>query len=60
LEVSSFELTFANAFAVDSACSGLRLVGVRDSVPANDELFPHWSLIIDFVPGEKKQNWRML
>lgn len=65
LEVRRFETELATQLAADPRCSGVRFVtfnGPSDSDKAVSDLMqgPHWSLLLDFEPGARKQSWNML
>jgi hypothetical protein len=65
LEVSGFEIELSTQLAGDPRCSGVRFVtfnGPSDSDQAVSDLMqgPHWSLLLDFEPGARRQSWNML
>ena len=65
LEVRGFETDLATQLAADSRCNAVRFVifnGPSDSDQAASDAMqgPHWSLLLDFEPGARKQPWNML
>lgn len=59
-EISGFEKNFAKAFAKDSGCERIRLLGVREPAPKDAMFAEYWSLTIDFIPGRTQQHWGMI
>jgi len=65
LEVRGFETELSMQLAANAECSGVRFVtfsGPSDSDKAVSDLVqgPHWSLLLHFEPGTRRQSWNML
>jgi hypothetical protein len=63
--VRIFEDELETAFASDSKCGSVQLVRFRNpdekSKVASDVLQKqHWMLMLDYTPGARKQQWRMI
>ncbi len=64
-EVLGFETELATELAANPGCSGVRFVtfegpGKADKAVSDLMQGPHWSLLLDFEPGARKQSWNML
>ena len=56
-EVRDYESQIATAFAADPTCRGLRLLGANGPVPAQEIIDMNYQLMLDYIPGDSKQNW---
>jgi len=58
-EVKDYELQISTAWAADSACRGLKLVGFDSAQTSRLDNEIEFQLMLDYVPGETKQSWTM-
>lgn len=63
--VHDFEISLSTAFAADPACSKVSFVvfsGPQHVTSAESEALKrsHWSLMLDFTPGAKQQDWSLV
>lgn len=60
-EARAFERAIEKELAINRECTSVKVFvysGPKEStLPANVMLGPHWTLIVDFIPGSSAQNW---
>jgi hypothetical protein len=59
-EVKDYESRIATTWAADPTCHGLRLVGFDTRRKEEEDRAIDLQLVFDYVPGDSKQNWRVM
>jgi hypothetical protein len=58
-EVRDYESQIETTFAADPNCHGLKMIGTNGPVFAHGTINADWQMMLDYVPGDSKQNWTL-